>query len=370
MQSEFSNSHIPADLNANRQGRLSANQLEKLKLSAGSALGSATRLFALSSIPGICLGGMLLLAFLRVPLPFIGVFALLTIAIGLVVVLMNVVRSYQARNRLLDDLAVGAVEQGQGRLIYDEGAYVLKSDVEGQNQGQRFKLSSLSSGLVPGVRYRFYYLPHSHLVVSAESLEDQNEEQLRQGLLDALAEAHSFSLTALEENRRGKLASQQIPQLLPNLAWGLALLLFLPAIILYWMNVLGAAERVSTSWTVIIWLVVGAMGLYGAWLTYRASADLIEGRVVELKGVGKKVSEIRGSRRFDEISGSTSVTHYYEIGGQRFRVPAKAYAALVSEQAYRLYYAPRTKVMLSIEPVDVNPDSNYRVQNPQTTPSI
>jgi hypothetical protein len=370
MQSEFSNSHIPADLSANRQGRLSANQLEKLKLSAGSALGSAARLFALSSIPGICLGGMLLLALLRAPLPIIGVFALFTIAIGLVVVLMNVVRSSQARNRLLDDLALGIVEQGEGRLIYGEVGYVVKSDIEDQNQEQRFKLSSLTSGLVPGVRYRFYYLPHSHLVVSAESLEDQNEEQIRQGLLEALAEAHNFSISALEENRQGKLASQQIPQLLPNLAWGIGLLLLPPAITIYWMNILGAAERVSTGWTMIIWLVVGAVALYGAWLIYRASADLIEGRVVELKGIGKKVSEIRGSRRFDEVSGSTSVTHYYEIGDQRFRVPAKAYAALISQQPYRLYYAPRTKVMLSIEPIDVTASSNYRVQNPQTTPSI
>jgi hypothetical protein len=364
MQPEFSNSHIPADLNANRQGRLSVNQTEKLKLSAGSVLGSAARLFALSSIPGICLGGMLLLALLRFPLPIIGIFALLTIAGGLVVVLLNVVRSYQARNRLLDDLAVGLVKQGEGHLIYGEGNYEVISN------GERFKLSALTSGLVPGVRFRFYYLPISKLVVSAESVEQQNEEQIRQGLLEALAQAHNFSMAALNENRNGKLAAEQIAQLLPNLAWGLTLLLIPPLAAFYYLNIQGAAARISSGWTAIIALVAGAIALYGAWLTYRVAADLIGGRVGELKGKGKKVSEIRGSRRFDEVSGSTSVTHYYEIGGQRFRVPPQAYAALISDQPYRLYYAPRTKVMLSIEPIDVTADSNYRIQNPQTSQSI
>jgi hypothetical protein len=358
MQPEFSNAHIPADLNANRQGRLSVNQTEKLKLSAGSVLGSAARLFALSSIPGICLGGMLLLALLRVPLPIIGVFALLTIAGGLVVVLLNVIRSYQARNRLLDDLAVGIVKQAEGYLIYGESNYEMNSN------GERFKLSALTSGLVPGVRFRFYYLPISNLVVSAETVERQNEEQIRQGLLEALAEAHNFSMAALDENRNGKLAAEQVTQLLPNLAWGLALLLIPPLAVFYYLNGQGAAARIYTGWTVIIALVAGTIALYGAWLTYRVSADLIARRVGVLKGIGKKVSEIRGSRRFDEVSGSTSVTHFYEIAGQRFRVPAKAYAAMISNQAYRLHYAPRTKVMLSIEPIDVTADSKNRIQNP------
>jgi hypothetical protein len=364
MQPEFSNSHVPADLNANRQGRLSVKQTEKLKLSAGSALGSAARLFALSSIPGICLGGILLLALLRVPLPIIGVFALLTIAGGLVVVLLNVVRSYQARNRLLDDLAVGVVNQAEGHLIYGEQGY------EVQSNGERFKLSALTSGMVPGVRYRFYYLPVSKQIVSAESIEEQKEEQIRQGLLEALAKAHNFSMAALQMNRNGSFAAEQVAQLLPDLAWGLALMLIPPLAAFYYLNVQGAAARISSGWTVIIVLVAGAIALYGAWLTYRVSADLIERRVGVLKGIGKKVSEIRGSRRFDEVSGSTSVTHFYEIGGQRFRVPAKAYAALISDQPYRLFYAPRTKVILSIEPIDVTADSNYHIQNSQTSQSI
>lgn len=44
-------------------------------------------------------------------------------------------------------------------------------------------------------------------------------------------------------------------------------------------------------------------------------------------------------------------THFYMLDGQRFIVSQKGYAALTEGPSYRLYYVPRSKRLVNIEPV-------------------
>jgi len=51
-------------------------------------------------------------------------------------------------------------------------------------------------------------------------------------------------------------------------------------------------------------------------------------------------------------SGKSRRTHYYfELGGQRHPVPAVALQALVQGRPYRLYFLPRSKKVISVEPL-------------------
>ena len=49
-----------------------------------------------------------------------------------------------------------------------------------------------ASGLLPGVRYNFYYLPESRFVLSAEQLGEISSGQVRLALTDILARGQWF----------------------------------------------------------------------------------------------------------------------------------------------------------------------------------
>ena len=80
--------------------------------------------------------------------------------------------------------------------------------------------------------------------------------------------------------------------------------------------------------------------------------DLAQGTAAKIEGQAW-LSQITGrdpDARSDEPD-ATETSYQYAIGDLKFDVPYDACAALDERAQYRVYYAPRSKVLLSIEPL-------------------
>ena len=90
----------------------------------------------------------------------------------------------------------------------------------------------------------------------------------------------------------------------------------------------------------------------------RAALDLMANRVECVEGLVQKKIKVsrthstRGTRR-------TNRRFYYVIDQHRFQVGECAYHALIENLPYRLYYAPHSKLLMSVEPL-VSPVSGVR----------
>jgi hypothetical protein len=166
----------------------------------------------------------------------------------------------------------------------------------------------------------------------------QNDEPLtQQELLSRLSRANGFRLDCLEKNRDGILSLWQIS------------ILFTRSI----LNLLGAGFGiyVASQATIdlgkiqshdLVFLLAGLfiIGL----LLFRGGtrlADAWTGKVLFLEG------SMWGFRQ--RYSKGTS--YYYVVDDVRFRVSRRAYKALPEGMPCRVYYTPRAKVMVNIEPI-------------------
>jgi hypothetical protein len=75
----------------------------------------------------------------------------------------------------------------------------------------------------------------------------------------------------------------------------------------------------------------------------KGQAAVVEGRVA----VSRAQADIQGMAR---LYGEKAEVHHYVINDEYFEVSMQAYEALAPRQLYRLYYTPRSKLLLSIEP--------------------
>lgn len=249
------------------------------------------------------------------------------------------------------DLAGRRVEQADGRLTWRGRDY--RGAVEGR--GDLYLLPG--DERQPGA-YRFYFLPRSGYIASAERLFLGGTES------DALAELHralqdefNFVEDDLIENRAGRLSPRQRLALLflqlrnallwaPFLLMGLAFASLFPFFLI--VQPLLQGERVEVG----AW-VGGALGLgLGSVLALiivvsglTALRDLLGGAVQSVEGQVDKQIITSGSGR------NRSTRYYYTLDGQQFRVNRTAYNALVEGRPYRLHYLPRSKQVVSVEPL-------------------
>lgn len=82
--------------------------------------------------------------------------------------------------------------------------------------------------------------------------------------------------------------------------------------------------------------------------------DIAAGQIAVLEGVCRKHHE----RKYSFVSaivsdGDDGYTDYYfyRIGNERFSVPERAYHALIEGIPYRIYYLPRCKKLINMEPL-------------------
>jgi hypothetical protein len=245
---------------------------------------------------------------------------------------------FYIRNMIINwELRSGRITQAQGEIVWRRNRYV--ADAEGRRLQPLFGDVSL----IPG-EYRFYFLPTSGRLLSVERT-TSNIQLLR----DALAQTNNFLTSALDANRKGLLATSQIFRLLgmiaTNLFWSVLILIISIVISFAAYNYLAAFG--FSRWYAIIAFGIGllvAMGFMTQSVTLLA--DLANGKASVADGKIAKTVQTTHSRH------GTHHDYYYEVphAHLKFQVSEAAHEALVDDLEYRLYYTPRTKIMVAIEP--------------------
>lgn len=264
-------------------------------------------------------------------------------------------RSQQQARKINEELTAGVIESGRGEVVFQGGEY--QASVKGRDlkvpRGSRRDLE-------PGVQYRFFFLPESRMLLSAEVLSPLPEREAVRGLTEVLADVNHFQLSALPHNRRGILTGQQTGKLSKPILIGVFLILF-PLFLAFvgltrengYLRPLLDARSMGDvfqylSPTAIILILSGtALALFGLYYLRTAVMDLLNREVATWEGVGFR--QRKQSR--DEDMG-TRTNYFYVIGGKEFQVGERAYQAFENGKNYRVYFTPRRKVLVNIEVLD------------------
>lgn len=174
-----------------------------------------------------------------------------------------------------------------------------------------------------------------------------------------LAEANGFDLSYLSENVRGKLGQGQAGPLLRNLVGPLLISIVTLGVLIFQLGSqsffkqlsmgtpLGALFSDMPQSTLIIGLILLAVGFYGIFLLTTTLLDLFGGVVASLEGPGWK----KATTSTDD-DGSTTTRTYYVVADQRFTVKSRGFDALENGRNYRVYFTPRRKILVNIEALD------------------
>ena len=286
-------------------------------------------------------------------------FAVIIIVLGFGILTGLLLRKWEkAKNQhavMQEELARGSIRSGIGEVVFRGNQYQV------QLEDRVFALYfSGRQDLDPGVRYRFYYLPASHVVLSAEAISFSPEREAVSGLTQVLAEANFFDLESLPANRRGQLTRTQTEDLvLPVILFSL-LALLLPGGMFYSLyqrgifkgypeNGSGLGEILSgigsTFW--VIGAAVLALSVFAAYQAVNLISDIRSGNVVSREGVG-----FRQISRDEDSEGGIRLRYFYHVGGEKFQVKEEGYQAFEDGKKYRVYYTPRRKKLVNIEVLD------------------
>jgi hypothetical protein len=196
----------------------------------------------------------------------------------------------------------------------------------------------------------------------------------REDVLTDLSKALNFSLQALENNRKGKLAGEQFTALIGRFVTPLFLtILFAAGPFLIWSALTSSSQQVSFGagfqlflgqlmnlgdlaesqgkfavitrvGSLLISLVLAA--LIAARVSFALYFDLLEGgvRMVEGRVSAREDQTIRPNGR-DPIE-----KYYFDIKTDRYPVNLAAYRAIENGSVYLLYLLPRSRQLVAIEP--------------------
>jgi hypothetical protein len=329
------------DWQANQRGEITELQYSRLMGSLGLQSGCALVAIFLFLMPFVLFVPIFMLfdegqrAF--IPAIFLLVFgAIILVTFGTQFV--KFYASIQRLQALRRDRENRAVRQAQGELAFDKGQYIARA------AGRDLFLPATKNigGLMPGSTYRFYYLDESSFVLSAEEVFEASPARARSSLLEILAQANQFSLQDLERNRNGELTEGQRRKGFRNIMVGFlfgALPFGVIALVLFTGEEIGLETWIMP---LIFLLIFGALG---AWMMFTGLADTMAHVPLVVEGLGGKHKRSTSGRR------SRRTVYYYVIDGQSFQVSPEAYTALIEGQRYRAYLLPKTKKLLTIEPL-------------------
>lgn len=284
---------------------------------------------------------------------FLPIDTLLTfILIGLVLLApviflgIRAVKGFLKLASIKGDLEQGRVEHADGKLAYGKAAYEAVTLT-----GEKLELPRGWTGLTPGIQYRFYYLQQSRTVISAEAVREMSGSQALEELQQSLASANRFTVEDVRENRSGTLTTGQVRRLLPKLITGLAIAVPSLLLLSYVVYSTLIAPQADSPWPllgVLIFIIVGGVfAVIGAFQLLKAAQDILTRSVLAIEGDGQRLRQVSRSSR----NSSSTITYYYQVGDQKVRVPERAYHALINGLRYRMYYSPRSQVLMSIEPL-------------------
>jgi len=331
----------PDEADANRRGEITPAQNERLNAMALGRQGLGTVLLPLFIL-------VVFFCFLAAGISTSagsGWFLLIPVLIAVVIFLgfsNSLYNWWRASSKLKADRANGIVRSGVGEL-----GYAPKTGFTAKVLDEELILSRTNdaSGLLPGVRYNFFYLPESRFVLSAEQSGEISTGQVRLALTDILARANGFTAEDLQANQNSEVTQAQRMAGLKKWVPGLILM---GAAVLFEVIFLYPLFRSSMDNNLIPLLFIGgtlvvlasiglSTGMKG-FLDFNASVpEMVEGE-------GHKVTRRKSSGR------SSRTVYYYVIANQEFEVSQKAYPALLEGIHYRAYFMPSTKRLLSIEP--------------------
>ena len=187
------------------------------------------------------------------------------------------------------------------------------------------------------------------------------------GLLPELARVNRFTMADLEQNRNGKISDAQWPRLLFRilqpvrytggalvgwLFFGFLVRTFVPSIVLW----LAGVKGLGTVFVLGVTLSCSGAFLFAILKSSSAMAlliaDLSAGRAACIEGRISPSREDEQGLGVARLYGETNTNCWYVVKDERFEVEAEALAALPDRTHFRLYHTPKSKLLLSIEPVD------------------
>ena len=229
----------------------------------------------------------------------------------------------------------------------------------------RLKSPAYKIALIPGP-YRFYYLPRSRFLLSAESLAPV-EVTMGEGAaaviahpltpdpssaLPTLMQTFHFNLDDLAQNQAGRLSIRQRFRLLLNMAFYGAIFvvvsfiagLFVVGRQLNWFPTEATGAELPLLTQLWQFVCLGSLILFAfAWPLWNMGTRLID------FGLGQ-VHVVSGPIRYDVRSSGRSSTSYYIVQGKEFQVSPSAYYSFIEGLNYHVYYTPRAKEITSLEP--------------------
>jgi len=231
-----------------------------------------------------------------------------------------------------DEIENGQVESVIGKVVWLRGRYRTVSDSR--------KLRSLyRRALPPPGDYRFYCLSRSGLVIMAEELGFASAWQASDLFLEALAGANHFSMADLESNHQGSLSVRQELRLFGYVSWLGALTLLCIGICVWAVQ----SQRIGAN--LVLYVLLSILGLILllriSWSVIRIFIDIWNGKVEHTDGLVTR-----------HIHHARNTLYYtYQINNLKFHVSRSAYNALIEGRQYRVYFAPRSKRLVAIEPL-------------------
>lgn len=237
-----------------------------------------------------------------------------------------------------DDLENRVVKTEPGRIEWNGRHYLMSTDDR--------VLRSFHSRTVlpPPGNYRFYFLPHTGLVVLAEKNVPGQVEDSEDYYLRVLANSNRFTYADLDRNRNGLLSRHQENQLLQ--VFMLYFLGLFMMVLLFFSMKSQTARAMSPTAIYLLSIVCIFLVLRLGGTALRTLADLWIGKVKSMDGL--LVRDVRRSRYAD--------TYYYVMDAYRFQVSRAAYNALIEGKHYRVFYVPHSRRLVSLQPLEFKND--------------
>lgn len=339
----------PQDLAANRMGEITEAQTQRLNLALGLGSGCGALLVFIPVLGFLVLFGTVF--YLTgvgddslIPFLFLGVILVVMVA----TFAPRLWKLFDSALKLKRDRENRAIRQAQGQVAFDKNGYSFQA-------GER-RLALLSTehtgGLLPGATYRVFYLEESGFLLSAEEVFPVSPAQVRAALVEILAQANGFTLDDLTHNRNGEATPAQrmkpLGGVILGAVFGLMALAFGGLFFFQIYPNVDSGEALPA--LLIPALVLGIFALVGGWMFLNGLLDMSVSSIEQAQGPGRKEKRTSGGK-------NRSTRYYYVIDGKSFQVSRRAYTALLEGIDYRIYYLPRTKKLVSIEPVDVTTDA-------------
>ena len=256
---------------------------------------------------------------------------------GLTVVSLLVMAAFLLRRyRALLEVRAGKLQRASGHIVWQAGAY------RAQVPGHMLNLSAFNLG---AGTYEFSFLPRSGRVISAELVARDSPAQAQDELRHILAVTNHFNVDDLPANREGRLGrsgSRRLRSAWAPAAWMLLFAFLALVVFVYLVNADVSKDMAPILFVAALFLILGALA--GALGALSPTLDVLGGKVNSAEGVVQKIERRTYGR-------TANTFYYYRLGNQSWTVTPEAYRALIAGPTYRVYFLPRSKRMVGIEPL-------------------